>query len=156
GGGIAYTIAEIVDRTREAHSLWLVDRDGTNPRRLAEQLGDVAVVSPSPDGSSLAVTADKQIVVVPLDGGAPRTRTPRAQGVGGRPLGNPDGSTIAFPAGPAERRDPSLPYWIDRHTYRFDGLGNLDDVVQDLYVVDVASGDVKQLTDDRAMNAEPS
>src|SRR5207344_3100269 len=66
-----------------------------------------------------------------------------------------DGSGIAFTAGPLPR-DPSLPYRVDRITYRMDGLGYLDDAVTDLYVVDVASGAVRQLTDDRCLNSDPA
>lgn len=154
-----YTVAETVDETRETHGLWVFALDGSGARRLAAGLGDVGAPAPSPDGASLAVPAEidgrRQICVVPVDGGPVRPLTALAQGVSGRPVWSPDGRSIAFTAGPADRRDPALPYRVDRATFRADGLGVLDDVVTDLHVVDVGTGAVRRLTHDRSMNAEP-
>src|SRR5205823_14145993 len=97
----------------------------------------------------------RQICLVSVDGGPARPLTALPQGVSGAPVWSPDGASIAFTAGPAERRDPSLPYRVDRSTYRFDGLGYVDDVLQDIYVVEVESGSVRQLTSDRCMNGDP-
>jgi dipeptidyl aminopeptidase/acylaminoacyl peptidase len=74
--------------------------------------------------------------------------------VGGGPVWSPDGTLLAFTVGPPPR-DPALPYRVDRVNYRGDGLGFLDDVVQDVCVVDVAGGDVRQLTRDRYLNGGP-
>lgn len=157
-------VAEIVGRRHETHSLWLFDRDGSDGYRIAGDLGDVRAPSPSPDGRSVAVLAEVggvyQICLIPIadgvDGRArPLTRLPQGVAVSGRPMWAPDGRSIAFTAGPAERRDPSLPYRVDRATYRVDGLGYLDDVVTDVYVVDVTSGSTRRYTGDRAMNSHP-
>lgn len=158
GKGGYYLVAE-ADGRRETHSLWLFEHGGAAPRRLAAELDDLMGPSPSPDGTQIAVLAEvegvKQVCLVPVDGGSVERLTALPQGVSGRPRWSPDGRSIAFTAGPSVVRDRSLPYRVDRVTYRFDGLGYLDDVVQDVYVVDVADRVVRQLTDDRCMNSDP-
>ncbi len=154
-----YSVSETDDKARETRSLWLFDRGSSAVRRLGEELGDLGAVAPSPDGEWFAVLADvdgrRQLCLVPVDGGAARTLTSLPQGVTGDLAWSPDGHSIAFTAGPAEVRDPSLPYRIDRPTYRFDGIGYLDDAAQDIHVVDVTSAVVRRLTGDRCVNTEP-
>jgi dipeptidyl aminopeptidase/acylaminoacyl peptidase len=154
-----YTVAAIDDDLRERNSLWLFDLEAARARPGTAELGDVRSPSPSPDGSVIAVLAEIdgawQIVLVPADGGQARPLTALARGATGRPVWSPDGRSIAFAAGPAKPRDAAAPYWVDRVTYRSDGLGYLDDVVTDLYTVDVETGAVRRLTDDRNMNSDP-
>ena len=159
GQHVCYTVAAIDQDLRERSTLWLHDLDSSKARRIEADLADPAGPAPAPDGSAIAVLADvagqRQIVLVQAGGGQPRTLTALRQGVAGAPAWSPDSRSIAFTAGPEQVRDPSLPYWVDRVTYRSDGLGYLDDVVTDLYCVDVETGSVRRLTDDRCMNSEP-
>lgn len=154
-----FLVAEIEDSSRETHSLWLFERDGSNTQRLAADHGDLSAATPAPDGSSFAVLVEvdgkKQVFRVPMDDGAVGKLTDLPQGVTSRPVWSSDGRSIAFSAGPTEPRDPSLPYRVDRVTYRYDALGYLDDAIQDIYVVDVANATVQQLTNDRNMNSDP-
>ena len=155
-----YTVTEVDEEELcDRESVWLFERDGSGAQRLAEELGDVSSPAPSPDGRFLALTAavdgEQQICLVPIDGGPPRTLTTLPQGVGTGAVWSPDGTAIAFTAGPAERRDPSLPYRVDRTVYRMDGMGYVEDAIQDLYVVEVESGSIRQLTSDRSMNSDP-
>ena len=158
GRHVFFSVAEVGEDLAEVHSLLAMEVDGSAARRIAEDLGDVGFVSASPDGSTLAVLAERegkrQICLVQVDGGQPHWLTEVPQGVSGSPVFSPDGSAIAFTAW-TTGRDPSLPYRIDRRTYRFDGIGYLDDAVTDIYVADVTSGSVRQLTSDRNMNADP-
>jgi dipeptidyl aminopeptidase/acylaminoacyl peptidase len=48
-----------------------------------------------------------------------------------------------------------LPYRVSRATYRFDGLGYVEDVLEDIYVVEVENTCLRQLTRDRFMNSKP-
>ena len=156
---IYYSVAEIDDGLQETRSLWLFDLADSGTRGIGEGLEDLGAPAPSPDGRSLAVLAEvegiRQICLIPIGAGPARPLTALPQGVSGRPSWSPDGRSIAFTAGPAQQRDRSLPYRVDRVTYRFERVGYLDDVVTDIYVVDVASGSVRQLTSDRCMNSDP-
>ena len=91
----------------------------------------------------------KQIFLLPLAGGEARQFTALRQGVAGAPVWSPDGGYIAFTAPvDAEPRDPGEPYFVTRPVYRFDGVGYLDDAVQNIYVQSTAGGPARQLTDD--------
>jgi Tol biopolymer transport system component len=154
-----FFIASRIDsQLEERFSLWLFDRHGAQ-RRLAPELGDITEAAPSPDGRTLALLADakgkKQIHLLGLAGGKLRVLTSVPQGVGGGLAWAPDGRSIVFTAGPSRRRDPSRPYRLDRVTYRFDGLGYVEDVIQNLYLVEVSSGRTRQLTSDRTMKGAP-
>ena len=102
-------------------------------------------------------TEKPQLWLLPLDGGEPRKLTDLPQGVGGGAVWSPDGSKIAFTAGPGGAPESQRPYRIDRTVWRFDEMGVLDDVVQDVYVLDVAdtAAEPCRLTDDRFMNSQP-
>ena len=153
------SISQVTDADHETHSGWLFETDGSSARRVGEELGDLGAIAPAPNGAWLAVIAEvdarRQVFLVPTEGGNARQLTDVSQGVSSPPVWSPDGRLIAFTAGPSVQRDPFRPYWIDRATYRVDGLGYIDDVLQDLYVVNVDTGVVRQLTHDRCMNSEP-
>jgi dipeptidyl aminopeptidase/acylaminoacyl peptidase len=155
--GRCYYTETAIDGEHETDVLHVSNLDGSDARRIAD-LDDVRAVAASPDGGRIAflteVEGARQIAVVTVEGGAVRHVTGLPQGVGGGPAWSPDGRSIAFTAGPP-RRDPARPYRIDRETYRWEGIGNLDDAAQDLYVVEVESGALRRLTDDRCMNTDP-
>jgi len=146
----------------EHSDLHLLDVESGEIRRLTFNDSTNSEPAISPDGSSVAFmstrTEKPQLWLLPLDGGEPRKLTDLAQGVGGGPVWSPDGSKIAFTAGPQEEpRKPERPYRIDRAVWRFDGIGVLDDAIQDVYVLEVADAatEPRRLTDDRFMNSQP-
>lgn len=163
GSKIVYSVSHIdgdKDDEKEHMALWLMAAETGETRQLTS--GQTSDSSPqwSPDGKQIAFMSARggapQIYLIPVDGGEARALTKLKQGVGSGPEWSPDGKTIAFTATPdREPRDPKKPYRLDRHPYRFDGMGYLDDVVQDIYVINVESGEVKQLTHDRMMNSQP-
>jgi dipeptidyl aminopeptidase/acylaminoacyl peptidase len=145
----------------EHTDLHLLEVESGEARRLTFDDSTNTAPAISPDGSSVAFmstrTEKPQLWLLPLDGGEPRRLTDLAQGVGGGAVWSPDGSTIAFTAGPQEERKPERPYRVDRTVWRFDGMGLLDDAIQDVYVLDVADdgAEPRRLTDDRFMNSQP-
>ena len=143
----------------EGH-IWLVDADGSGRRRLTytgTRNGDPVW---SPDGSKLAFTSlrdgDKPfcIAVLGLDGGEPQIVSRHAVPVSGLAW-SPDGSHIAYaatvdPENPEETpRDPKAPAAVrvvKRIDYKQDGIGFVNDVRNQIFTVDVASGERRQLT----------
>ena len=146
----------------EHSDLHLLEVESGEIRRLTFNDSTNSAPAISPDGSSVAFMSSRtekpQLWLLPLGGGEPRKLTDLAQGVGGGAVWSPDGTKIAFTAGPQEEpRKPERPYRIDRTVWRFDEMGVIDDVVQDVYVLDVAdtAAEPRRLTDDRFMNSQP-
>ena len=145
----------------EHNDLHLLEVESGEIRRLTQNDSTNSAPAVSPDGSSVAFmstrTEKPQLWLLPLDGGEPRKLTDLAQGVGGGAVWSPDGSKLAFTAGPEEERKPERPYRVDRTVWRFDGMGLLDDAIQDVYVLDIAddAAEPRRLTEDRFMNSQP-
>lgn len=159
GRHLFYTTVAI-EGGEERERLWLFDIETAATVQIAQALRGLRAPAPSPDGSSIAVLAElddrRQLFLVPIGGGQARRLTTMAQGVAGGPVWSPDGHSIAFAAASGAGRDRSLPHWVDRTTFRFDGLGDVEKAVTDLFVVDVRAGTVTQITDDRCMNTDPA
>jgi dipeptidyl aminopeptidase/acylaminoacyl peptidase len=146
----------------EHSDLHLLDVESGAVRRLTFNDSTNSAPAISPDGSTVAFMSSRtekpQLWLLPLDGGEPRRLTDLPQGVGGGPVWSPDGTTIAFTAGQQEEpRKPERPYRVDRTVWRFDGIGVLDDAIQDVYVLDVTgdAAEPRRLMDDRFMNSMP-
>lgn len=134
-------------------SLWLIDIAGGEARQLTFDKGNNSAPAWSPDGDSIAFLSDRsgkrQIYLLPVAGGEARQFTHLPQGVDSQPQWSPDGTMIAFTAGALTKpRDPAAPYRVTRTIYRFDGIGYLDEAVQNIYVQSIAGGEPQQLTDD--------
>ncbi|WP_461146117.1 prolyl oligopeptidase family serine peptidase [Salinifilum aidingensis] len=133
----------------------------TGEQRALTQV-DAANTAPaiSPDGHEVAFLSTRdgpaQLYVLALTGGEARAVTAMPRGITGGPVWSPDGSRIAFTAhGPGEARDPSAPYRVRRPLWHAEGLGVVDDQLHEIYVLDLASEEITQLTDDALLNAEP-
>jgi dipeptidyl aminopeptidase/acylaminoacyl peptidase len=146
----------------EHSDLHLLDVESGAIRRLTFSDSTNSAPAISPDGSQVVFMSSRtekpQLWLLPLDGGEPRRLTDLPQGVGGGAVWSPDGTKLAFTAGPQEEpRKPEHPYRITRTVWRFDDIGMLDDTIQDVYVLDVSSDDAEphRLTEDRFMNSQP-
>jgi Tol biopolymer transport system component len=93
---IAFTGTSVDDKT----SIWIIDHDGANPRRLVASGIPDRVLYPSwyPDGEHLAVmdASDNVIKRIDLERGTTVTVTDRSQVLTGMPAVSPDGKWIAF------------------------------------------------------------
>jgi dipeptidyl aminopeptidase/acylaminoacyl peptidase len=150
------------DEDVEHSDLYLLDVETEASRRLTFNDSTNSAPAISPDGSTVAFTSSRkekaQLWLLPLDGGEPRQLTDLPQGVGGGAVWSPDGRKIAFAAGPQkDPRNSDHPYRVTRTIWRFDGIGVLDDAVQDIYVLDLddKQGEPRRLTEDRFMNTMP-
>jgi dipeptidyl aminopeptidase/acylaminoacyl peptidase/CubicO group peptidase (beta-lactamase class C family) len=155
GQRIAYVLGGVdIEADRATSSLWLTDSTGA-ARRLTQGSSDAAPVY-SPSGDSLAFLRDGQLWTLPTAGGEAVQRTHLPLGAGGA-VWSPDGSAIAFAApvdieavegesAAARERRVLSPFAVDGVAYQADGVGFLRGVRSQLHVLDVESGEVRQLT----------
>ncbi len=168
GKTIAYAVSHVekgqakanVEEEKEYVTIWLLSLETGDARQLTAGLARDSNPQWSPDGKQIAFLSTRgdkpQIYLIPVNGGEARALTSVKQGVGGGPIWSPDGKYIAFTAGPAtDPPQPDRPYRVTRHIYRFDTMGYLDNVVQDIYIASTEGGEPKRLTDDDWQNASP-
>ncbi|MFI9380008.1 serine hydrolase [Kutzneria sp. NPDC052558] len=126
---------------RNVWTLWQVDAAGGPARQLTQGPDDLSPTW-SPDGTTIAFLRDKDIWLLPAEGGEPRPLTTTGAGA---PVWSPDGAKIAYsaPVGPDE---PDRPLVIDRLGHKADGTGLIGLKRNHIHIVDVATGMVKQVT----------
>jgi WD40-like Beta Propeller Repeat len=152
GRSIVYARLEDLGRDSDgsldhSSSLWAIDPDGSNPRRLSDPAAGV-IERPwsfAPDGSRLAITrarppalerraARTRIALVDLDGSGER----ELGGTGTDPAFSPDGSRIAYAS--ARDRNGTLDY------------GDLSTVATELYLMDADGSNRRRLTRTRRVD----
>jgi len=162
GSRIAYTVVQNDRPGRPYSQIWIVDTSTKQPMRLGSAGGRASAARWSPDGKSIAYMGSEGersgLMVANADGKEPRFVAP----VGGtnHPLPSsgdqlswsPDGKQIVFVSatpGPEENANGD-PMVITRYLYKptaSEGLTRFNDNKRlHLFVADVASGAVKQLT----------
>ncbi len=159
---VIYYVNQInADEDKEFSTIYLFDLHLQETRKMTNGKARDSNPQWSPDGKSIAFSSTRtgkpQLFQMAINGGEAQQLTDLKQGVGGFAW-SPDGTKIAFTAGPDFEGDAPLdlakePYRVDRLVYRFDAMGYLDYAIQNIYLLDVESGDIKQLTDDETHNS---
>ncbi|HEU0164710.1 MAG TPA: S9 family peptidase, partial [Thermomicrobiales bacterium] len=151
-----------VDREtgKSESQIWVCNIDGTERRRLTWIGTRNADPVWSPDGSQLAYVAARDgdhpyaIVILGFDGGDSRVLTRHASSPSSLAW-SPDGSTIAYtkavdPDNPEETpRDPKATpavRLVKRMDFRQDGLGFINNIRSQIFLLDVATSERHQLT----------
>jgi dipeptidyl aminopeptidase/acylaminoacyl peptidase len=162
GGTILFTLTNREGVGRSSSRLWIYDLESESARQLLETSGSNARWSP--DGSRIVYLGDLDgrsgLIVMRSDGRNPRflaevtgTNHPLPSS-GERFTWAPDGNAIAFVSttpGPESAEASGDPVVITRYLYKptaSEGLTRFNDNRRaHIFVVDVAGGDVTQLTD---------
>ncbi|MEQ9397679.1 MAG: S9 family peptidase [Longimicrobiales bacterium] len=160
GAWVAYTVTTTdVDEERRQTRLWMVPAEGGDPLPMTRPHGSVSSPAWSPDNRWLTFTAsfgddDAETQVWALDrrGGEARPLTDVEQGVSGY-LWSPDGTRLLLsvrdpePEDSAWTSDREKPWVVDRLQIKRDRVGYLTDTRKThLYVLDVTTGDLRQIT----------
>ncbi|MEA2640103.1 MAG: hypothetical protein QOF51_1497 [Chloroflexota bacterium] len=160
GARVLYTVTTIDRTTHKVTSqLWFCDDTGANARPITAAEAKNGNGRWSPDGACIAFVSDRDkgsgIYLLPVEGpGEARQLTHHAQEIA-ELAWSPDGGRIAYvttvdPANPAEVERPTdapPPVRVTRRIdYKQDGRGYLGDTRRQLFVVEVASGERRQLT----------
>ncbi|HWV22724.1 MAG TPA: S9 family peptidase [Thermomicrobiales bacterium] len=170
GTRIVYTLGQTERGTGKASSqLWLMNADGSNPRQLTRVGTSTSEPVWAPDDASIAFVSNRgedgfSICVLPLAGGDARTIATHRQ----KPSGlawSPDGTQLAYtvpvdPENPDETpRDPDMPAAVRvvrRIDYKQDNRGYLNDVRHQVMVVDVATGERRQVSSELKDHSAPA
>jgi len=144
GDRVVYVLRTLdAGEDRNVDQLWTVPTSGGTPRRLTTGNADTSPAW-SPDGSRIAFVRDGQVHLLATDGGEPERVTDLPLGVGA-PVWSPDGARLAFTA-PVDPGSAG-PLVADRLDYQADGSGMFGAVRSQVHVVDLASGECRQVTD---------
>lgn len=159
GGSVAFALTR-TEAEADLTDVFLLDVATGEQRQLTH--ADALDTQPafSPDGSEIAYLSTQagipQIFAVSVEGGEPRQVTTLPRGVGSGPVWSPDGARIAFTAGPqGAPRDPAMPYRVDRTVWRLDGVGLIEDAVQDIYLAGRDGGEPARLTEESSLLTSP-
>lgn len=171
GNRIAWSRTQVNRETKKAETqIWLADADGANTRQITHVGTANSEPTWSPDSQTLAFTSKREgdkpfaIALLPLDGGEARTLVSSGRAMSGLAF-SPDGTQIALtkavdPVNPDEKPiDPKAPAAvrvIKRIDYKQDGFGYVNEVRNQLFVADVATGETRQLTSALRDHAKPS
>lgn len=164
GSRIAYTVTT-VDRDEDEYmsDLWMVGWDGGEAVRLTYTSESESMPRWSPDGRYLAFLSDRgdedkgnQVWLLDMSGGEARQLSTLDHAVS-EFAWSPDGARMVLVVHvdptPAEDEKPE-PIVIDRFYFKEDVSGYLRDERQQLYLLDVGSGEATRITDDAFDNKQ--
>ncbi len=169
GATVAFTVTRLdaeADDYRAA--VWVVPADGGGvPERFTWGPGRDSAARWSPDGTKLAFLSDRdggkqQLYVIDAHGGEARKLTSLPQGATS-PVWSPNGTRILVVARVSAADSPDAPKpknpparVITTIKYRANGEGFIYDRRRHVFVVDVAGGETRQLTDGDWDDVQPA
>ena len=160
GQWVAYVVSQLDStRDRAASDLYMTSWDGTRTVQLTHSPEGEGAPAWSRDNRYLSFVASRgekarsQVWVLDRLGGEARQLTKHKEGVGAYAW-SPDGKRIAFTAldadpalkGPDSASTRPRPVVVDRYAFKRDGQGYLNERRRHIYVFDLASDSVVQVT----------
>jgi dipeptidyl aminopeptidase/acylaminoacyl peptidase len=158
GARLLYTLAQAErGQKRPGSQIWLSEIDGSNARPFTNAGTRNLGARWSPDGTKVAFVSNRVpehgLFVAGLDGGDPHELARHRVPIGAIAW-SPDGRQIAYvaafdPFDPNEEGNGDNPPRVRttrRADYKQDNLGYLDDVRQQVWIVDLQTGDREMLT----------
>lgn len=157
GAGVAYVVRRgVLEENRYRSAIYLVSTDGGEPRQMTAGEAKDSAPRWSPDGRVLAFVSDRsgvpQVYLLSMDGGEARQLTTLGRGASS-PSFSPDGSRLAFLSSEGYGIDDetrSKPGGfirrVTRLDYRFNEADYIDGRFNQVWVMDVAGGEPRQLT----------
>jgi dipeptidyl aminopeptidase/acylaminoacyl peptidase len=176
GEWVLYTVSQLDSvRDRNESDLYIARWDGSRALRLTYSPEGEGSPRFSPDGKYISYTSSRgvpsgrgsQVFLLDRNGGEPWKLTDVNGGVGGYEW-SPDGKRLVLtvqdpdpdanrpPAADSARSLPASPVVIDRYQFKQDGQGYLRDRRTHLYLFDVESKKIDQLTTGRYNENNPS
>ena len=162
GSTIAYVVGTVDANKRRYNAIWTTAADGSSePHLLTTSVQSSANPRWSPDGRAIAFlsarpvpadaageTARNQIWVLPLAGGEPRRVTNLKNGVSNFSW-SPDGTRFVCisSTGPSDDSKPTSDVRHYTHAnYKYNDTGWFDDKRSHVWIIDIATGVAKQIT----------
>jgi len=166
GGQVAYVVGTSdLEKNSTTSAIWMVPVAGGEPRRMTAATSSAGSPRFSPDGRLLSFLATRgegarqQVWAIDLSGGEARPITDVKQGVRGYEWA-PDSRRLALMIRDQapERAEgvPQPPWVIDRLQFKRDYAGYLNRLRPHLYVLDVESSELAQLTNGDYDDSSPT
>jgi len=162
GSTIAYVVGTVDANKRRYNAIWTAAGDGSSePRMLTTSVQSSANPRWSPDGRAIAFlsarpvpgdaageTARNQIWVLPLAGGEPRRVTNLKNGASNFSW-SPDGTRFVCTSSTGPSDNSKLTSDVRHYThanYKYNDTGWFDDKRSHVWIIDVATGVARQIT----------
>jgi len=162
GSQFAYVRTQANKATLKPESqIWLADIDGTNRRQITFVGTANANPTWSPDGTELAFTSVREgntpnvIAILPITTGGEARVLTQSLFPALSLAWSPDGTTIAYPKPvdpenpdetPLDPKAPAKVRVVREYDYKLDGIGYRGETRNQLFTIDVATGERRQLT----------
>ncbi|MCH8867424.1 MAG: S9 family peptidase [Proteobacteria bacterium] len=165
---VAYTVTSNdlkKDQTRD--TVWMQPTDGGDPIQMTASGSDSSSPRWSPDGRYLAVLSDRkdeitQVWLLDRRGGDAQQLTKFKQGIDEFDWAPDSNSMLLVTEDPTpadldeEERPNPRPYVVDRLQFKEDYVGYLDRHRSHIHIIDVSSGDTRQVTSGDFDDSEPA
>jgi dipeptidyl aminopeptidase/acylaminoacyl peptidase len=176
GEWVLYTVAQLDSvRDRNESDLYITRWDGTKTLRLTYSHESEGSPRFSPDGQYISYTSSRgipsergaQVFLLDREGGEPQKLTDVKGGVSGHEwspdskrlvltVRDPDPDADRPPTADTTRPRPSSPIVVERYRFKEDGQGYLGNRQTHLYLFDVESKKIDQLTTGKFTESNPS